>query len=270
MDIQLSKYWLLTSPHTEDPSCLYPMLCDSFATLSNHVSPFVQQFRKVLSLYDSQIYDYIISVEDLNHIHVYLEFSVPFNFYCCLDLLENWNIQIIPAEDKRIQAAKDYVRKSGYWTQKIPELPSVYASESPKWRKWQLSVIHSLDFQNDRQILFVYDKEGNHGKSFLASWFACRRRATYLPATLKTSRDLIRVALDRPSRCYFVDFPKCVTRTSIPQIFAAVESIKNGHVYDDRYEYRDLFIDHPKVCVFGNFNPDRSLLSNDRWVIKDL
>lgn len=272
MELQLSKYWLLTSPHGDVPKS-YPGLTASFSQAARPVwdmyksllDGLISDFEKRELLYDS-----IVSVEDGDHIHAYIECSQPVSLYGYIERLPGWNIQLIPEEDARIQGAKDYVRKNGFWKQKVDELPDVYADPSPEWRPWQIDVLERLAGQNDREILYVYDKRGNHGKSYLASWFACRRRASYIPATLKTSRDLLRVALDRPNRCYFVDFPKCVTKTSIPQVFAAVESIKNGHVYDDRYEYRDAFMNHPAVCVFGNFEPDRSMLSADRWDVKYL
>lgn len=259
---------MLTSPHVE-VSGPKLKLTDSFDVAVQPVQTLYNQLTKVIKEFEDKkiLYDYIVCVEDQNHIHAYLEFVQPVNLAGYIDILAMWNMRIVPEEDKQIEGVKGYVRKSGYWIQKVDELPSVYSGD-PEWRPWQREVIDRLDGQNDRQILYVYDQYGNKGKSFLASWLSCRRRASYLPATLKGARDLLRVALDRPSSCYFVDFPKCVTMSNIPQVFAAVESIKNGHVYDDRYEYRDLFMDHPKVCVFGNFQPDKSMLSKDRWDIK--
>lgn len=269
-NIQRSKYWILTSPHMPDVPRTYPGLRATFEQAARPVKPLLDSFQNVIDLMENEgiIYDYIVSVEDGNHIHAYLEFVRPVNLLGYRDLLDLWNFQMVMDNDKSVQQVKEYVRKDGFWKQKNSELPVVYENEDPEWRAWQQRTLDSLDLQNDREILFVFDRYGNKGKSFLASWFSCRRRASYLPATLKTSRDLLRVALDRPSHCYFVDFPKCVSENSIPQVFAAVESIKNGHVYDDRYEYRDLFMDHPKVCVFGNFEPDRAMLSADRWTVQ--
>lgn len=281
MDIQVSKYWFLTSPHLKDQSkTIYP-LTYTFEQASAPVQCYVDQVMNVIKSFDEKnsapvsqsrfstpagsVYDYVIGVEDGNHVHAFLEFSSPTSLYGYRNDLPEWNIKIVADTDLDVEQAKTYAKKGGYWIQKHPDIPSKYASESPKWRPWQLKAIDHLNNQNDRQILYVYDPTGNTGKTFLALWFSSRCRARYLPAVLREAQDFLHAAFARECGCYFVDFPKSPTEASIPRVFSAIESIKNGHVYDERYNYRERYMDPPKVCVFGNFKLDKSLLSKDRW-----
>lgn len=280
MEIQTSKYWLLTSPHISDTKIQFP-LQTTYEQASQPVLPYVEQIEHLIETFETgsetpttainsicdPVYDYILGVEDGNHLHAFLEFSSPTSLTGYRKMLDKWNMLMIKETDQDVEQAKHYVKKSGFWFQKHSDLPNKYSNDFPDWKPWQQKAISRLETQNDREILFVYDPYGNKGKTFLALWFSSRCRACYLPTTLKEPRDLLRAAHNNLSSCYFLDFPKCVTKANIPRVFAAIESIKNGHVYDDRYKYQFRYMDPPKVCVFGNFEPNKTMLSKDRWDI---
>jgi hypothetical protein len=50
----------------------------------------------------------------------------------------------------------------------------------------------------------------------------------------------------------------------------AIESIKNGLFFNEKYESGMCRFPRPKVCVFSNYPPDVSTMSIDRWVVKSL
>lgn len=52
--------------------------------------------------------------------------------------------------------------------------------------------------------------------------------------------------------------------------YQAIEEVKNGIFYNNKYESRMVTFNHPHVIIFSNFAPDRSKLSDDRWDIIDL
>jgi len=56
---------------------------------------------------------------------------------------------------------------------------------------------------------------------------------------------------------------------SVPEVpdamSAAIEEIKNGYAYDDRYRFQEAMFEPPHVWVFTNTMPDTKLLSLDRW-----
>lgn len=51
------------------------------------------------------------------------------------------------------------------------------------------------------------------------------------------------------------------------EIWKAVEQMKNGYLWDKRHHWQEAYIMPPKVLVLTNDEPDRTMLSRDRWDI---
>jgi len=49
--------------------------------------------------------------------------------------------------------------------------------------------------------------------------------------------------------------------------YSGIESLKNGYMYDKRYQFKDRWIDRPQIIIFSNMMPDFSMLSQDRWKV---
>lgn len=267
MDVQQARYWLLTSPHEEGAGPL-PALSQEFYLEED--SKIKDDWSRILNGFKDQIYAYIVGLEDGNHLHVFLELRNPGNLLGVRWLCPDWDIKIVPEIDDQVEAAKRYCRKDGMWFSSYGDLiPSKY-QDDPVWRGWQSEVVSALERQDDRQILIVFDSRGNHGKTFLALWHAARDRAVMIPSTMRSANDILRMVYARPSGCYFVDFPRGTTRELEKQLFIALECVKNGQSYDERYSFKDRLQDPPKICVFMNFLPTSALLSEDRWIVYDL
>lgn len=160
---------------------------------------------------------------------------------------------------------KDDTRIAGPWRYDDPVIPK-WLHESPTWRAWQKEVINEA--VNNRQVTVIIDEIGNTGKSYMSNWFAVRKQATILQL-VGTYKDLLRAVYDRPKTgWYIVDVPRA-EKLRAP-VLAAIEDIKNGHVFDDRYEFRETWFDPPKVTVFTNKQPDAKQLSYDRWNVRKI
>lgn len=71
------------------------------------------------------------------------------------------------------------------------------------------------------------------------------------------------VAMAKPSKGYVIDLPRADGKAKKP-MWSAIEQIKDGYLYDKRYNWREKWIEPPKIMVFCNdFNA--SDLSTDRW-----
>lgn len=65
----------------------------------------------------------------------------------------------------------------------------------------------------------------------------------------------------------FIDIPKTFPKNHLNALFSAVETLKDGKVYDDRYELHVREdIPSPKICIMTNLEPDFTCLTQDRWV----
>ena len=69
---------------------------------------------------------------------------------------------------------------------------------------------------------------------------------------------------------FILDFPRAMPKRNLEELYAGVESIKNGMGYDKRYSLRKIRFDRPAIIVFTNRMPVFSLLSKDRWEIHEM
>ncbi|UNY48360.1 MAG: replication associated protein [Huchismacovirus sp.] len=153
----------------------------------------------------------------------------------------------------------DYVLKEGdfvcSWI-KIPE-----SMKNPVFRPWQKALLE-LE-QNDREIDVIIDLKGNTGKSWITKYLCLKNRATNIPCGLE-AKDIMRMCLKRQNTgWYILDMPRASTKQA-KSTWSAIESIKNGYLWDDRYTWEEKWIDPPKVTVFTNEYPKYDLVSEDR------
>ncbi len=69
------------------------------------------------------------------------------------------------------------------------------------------------------------------------------------------------------SRLYLIDFPRAANAATCAGFWSAMESIKNGWAWDDRYKFKEIYFDCPNVWVFTNTLPDERVLTGDRWAV---
>lgn len=138
---------------------------------------------------------------------------------------------------------------------------------------WQLKLIELINTEpDDRTITWIYDENGNMGKTTLAKHLCLKypNQALYISGKsadikygvtkfLENEKNELRICLFdfvRSNENYFS--------------FEAIESIKNGIFYNTKYESTMVLYNPPHVICFSNFLPDLTKLSNDRWNIIDL
>lgn len=159
---------------------------------------------------------------------------------------------------------KSETRIEGPWSDKDMEIPR-HLRDEPTWYEWQKYIVDRINVYEERTVNIIYDPKGCQGKSFLASWLGVRGLARRIPV-LNDSKDVMRMVMDCPkSKVYFVDMPRAASKKNLHNFYAAIEDVKNGYAYDDRYKFKEEYFDPPQVWVFTNELPDTSLLSKDRW-----
>ena len=165
---------------------------------------------------------------------------------------------------------KEDTRINGPWTDRddinLTLIPERLRS-TPVWKPWQQTVLDFCDQKpNDRTINVIIDTIGNNGKSFLTLWMKARNMCQRIPQQ-KDSRDIMRMVMNLPKRkVYFIDLPRGTSHKDQNSVYAAIEEIKNGYCYDDRYHFKDELFEPPHVFIFTNETPNKNLLSKDRWV----
>lgn len=163
---------------------------------------------------------------------------------------------------------KEETRVDGPWsdTDEVLYIPR-QVREIAKLYPWQQYIVDNHDVWDTRTINIIYDPVGNIGKSILVSYMRAHKLAFKIPFC-NDFKDIMRMVCDVPTkRCYIVDMPRAVNKDRLFQMYAALEEIKNGFAYDDRYHYKEKIFDSPNIWVFSNILPEFQYLSQDRWVI---
>jgi hypothetical protein len=194
---------------------------------------------------------------------------------------KGWRLSI---EVTKNQSASEFYctdarkREAGPWTDKdvVRWLPpdAVLASLLP----WQEEAINHLKTQRKREILFVHDSGGT-GKSALLDHLEATQDGVYVPALLPSGQAIMRWCAATykeasneqrgKQRLFMMDIPKAegTTPQKWGEVLAALETIKGGRAFDDRYTKRDERFATPKIIVFCNRLPPAHLLTDDRWVV---
>jgi len=134
-------------------------------------------------------------------------------------------------------------------------------------RPWQQELDQMITGEaDDRKVVFVIDRQGNKGKSWLTKyWFSKRDDVQRLSIG---KREDLAFALDVSKRVYVFDIP----RGGMEFLqYSILEGIKDRMVFSAKYESTcKLFVHQPHVIVFCNEGPDVTRLSDDRYEIKDI
>lgn len=64
---------------------------------------------------------------------------------------------------------------------------------------------------------------------------------------------------------YLIDMPKATKKERLAGFYAGIESLKGGFVYDR--SGRCTYMNTPRIFIFTDTLPNRSLLSDNRWVV---
>lgn len=130
--------------------------------------------------------------------------------------------------------------------------------------RWQAQIIRDIQYNPDkRKIIWVVDPQGNRGKTWFAKYLLRFHGSAYLQNG--KSADLAHAY--NGERVVTFDFCRSNEQATNYQI---IEQIKNGMVFSPKYDSMTKINAIPHVICFSNFEPNRSMLSQDRWDIRML
>lgn len=134
-----------------------------------------------------------------------------------------------------------------------------------KMKENQERIVNECRKQGDRCVTVCYDSCGNHGKSWLTIHLYERGHALVVPRASSTAEKLSGFVCSAYSGEEFIiiDIPRA--RPVTAELYEAIEELKDGLVFDYRYQGRCRNIRGAKVLVFTNSKLDLSKLSTDRW-----
>lgn len=167
------------------------------------------------------------------------------------------NVFYVTKEETRIEGPWSDKDEQLYIPRQVREIETLYP--------WQQHIVDNYDVWDTRTINVIVDTVGNNGKTILTSYMRAHKMAFKIPFC-NDFKDILRMVADVPiKRCYLIDMPRGIKKDKLFQLFSAIEEVKNGYAYDDRYHFKEVIFDCPNIWIFMNMMPDIAMLSKDRW-----
>lgn len=121
-----------------------------------------------------------------------------------------------------------------------------------------------------RRVIWVYDSEGNSGKTSFGRYLASKRDV-YFTSVAAADRNYF--AYDGQNVVIY-DIPRSTddaTGTAASKFpYQQLEKFKDGNLPSGMFGSAPKHFKHPHVIVFANFEPNIERLTTDRWFIIDL
>jgi hypothetical protein len=176
-----------------------------------------------------------------------------------LGYAEHWSVTSEANKDNDFYVTKADTRITGPWSDKDAYIPKQVRNIT--LRNWQQQIIDDRTTWNTRHINCIICRSGNIGKSTLVTYAGAHGLARRIPM-LDAYKDFMRMVMDTPkNRLYLVDFPRSLNKIHCAGFWSAIETVKDGYAYDDRYGFKEEYFDCPNIWVFMNREPDYELLS---------
>lgn len=140
--------------------------------------------------------------------------------------------------------------------------------------QYQSDILESWKTFDDRKLNFIYDPLGKKGKSTISSIIEFDHHAGVDMPPINDAKDLVQTACNicksrnlRHDIIFMIDLPRSLNKERLYGVYAALEQMKKGHLYDTRFKYTTWWIDAPTIWVMSNELPNQDAMSKDRWDI---
>lgn len=158
--------------------------------------------------------------------------------------------------------AKNYCQKSDTRIEGPYDEKSTFLKTITKLYPWQEHILQEcLKVPDDRTINWIWEKEGNRGKTQFCKYMAIKHKATVLGNG--AFKDIAQALPDDPKIVLFN-----ITRDLEERInYSALEAVKDGMIFSGKYESKTKIFNSPHIYIFANFEPRLDAMSKDRWKI---
>ena len=148
----------------------------------------------------------------------------------------------------------------------VPKVLQLCIPDKP----WQLEILDLIKSTPDnRKVYWYWSVAGGLGKSQFCKYLLAKHNCVFIDEGKKG--DIMNCVynqdMDRDNVIVVFDVPR---ENGNKVSYKSIESIKNGMIFNSKYETGYKLFNSPHVVVFANEPPDKKCLSTDRWVIKQL
>lgn len=129
--------------------------------------------------------------------------------------------------------------------------------------QWQQKAVEVLSLQADREVMWVFDFEGNTGKTQLSRYLVNIMGYQHIfPGWGRQTHKYI----NGNAEGYCVDLIRS-NESNYSKTIQLIMGVKEGIIRPNKYTGRDVFLRSKKLIIFANFMPNLSLLPLDWWVM---
>lgn len=131
-----------------------------------------------------------------------------------------------------------------------------------EWYPWQKEIVEKLKAEpDDRTIMWVYEDDGNNGKTSLIKWIRCNMDGAKLLGG--RCSDMKYAARIKPK----IGLINLSRRKQNNMSYDGAEEVKDGLFFCPKYESDDVVMNCPHMLICANAPPKWEELSKDRWEV---
>lgn len=138
------------------------------------------------------------------------------------------------------------------------------------FRPWQQYIYDIVRFPctDDRTIYWLWESEGNFGKTSLSKFLCVKHHALVLSNKACDMKHGIVAYTEKhvaPPQTIICDIPRSVDVDYLS--YTGLEEVKNGIFFSPKFKSEMFIMNSPHMVVFSNDMPNTRKLSADRWKI---
>jgi len=137
-------------------------------------------------------------------------------------------------------------------------------------KPWQQDLWDLCQIPDDDYINCIIDPAGWNGKTAIAGLMEFSGLAFFCPP-VSEAKDMMQIMYGAHKQgykldCIIIDVPRAwKTNKYEADFWMAIEMLKRGKIYDQRYTYRQEWIDSPSLWVMINRKPNLECITLRRW-----
>jgi len=161
-----------------------------------------------------------------------------------------------------------YCSKEGNFITNCVVAKPIKCIDESKFYSWQTKLLEMLLGPCcDRTVWWIYDEEGNKGKSAFCKFMCMKHNALMVDGKSSDIYQGLASHIETEGSAPEIVLIDCPRHAINYMNYGAIEKVKNGHVFSGKYESKQLIFNSPNVCIFANSLPDFTKYSGDRWIV---
>lgn len=156
---------------------------------------------------------------------------------------------------------KSQTRLEGPWTNETantlkPEAPDIKRCRANLY-PYQKEILEQMDSKEEpTRINVICNPTGQIGKSTLRRIIRWDNKHRVVPPAYDAAEMIANVMCMPEAKAYLCDIPRQQNEKKAHLVWAGIEELANGHVWDKRHVFKDRIMWKPHIWVMTNMHPD--------------